>query len=95
MEKDQKLPNKNIHSNNSSGKPLPNNSNYSRHQSPYNSNYRGRSPTKEIHEISHKTDLVDQTVELINIEITTQDQILTKTNYSFDTSSHSSSRNRN
>ena len=44
MKKDQNLPNKNIHSNNSSGKPLPNNSNYSRNQSPYNSNYRGRSP---------------------------------------------------
>ena len=27
-----------------SGKPLPNSSNYSRNQSPYNSNYRGRSP---------------------------------------------------
>ena len=44
MKKDQNLPNKNIHSNNSSGKPLPNNSNYSRNHSPYNSNYRGRSP---------------------------------------------------
>ena len=44
MKKDQNLPNKNIHSNNSSGKPLPINSNYSRNQSPYNSNYSGRSP---------------------------------------------------
>ena len=44
LSKDQNLPNKNIHSNNSSGKPLPSNSNYSRNQSPYNSNYRGRSP---------------------------------------------------
>ena len=44
MKKDQNLPNKNIHSNNSSGKPLPGNSNYSRNQSPYNSSYRGRSP---------------------------------------------------
>ena len=44
MRKDQNLPNKNIHSNNSSGKALPNGSNYSRKQSPYNSNYRGRSP---------------------------------------------------
>ena len=44
MKKDQNLPNKSIHSNNSSGKPLPNNSNYSKNQSPYNSNYRGRSP---------------------------------------------------
>ena len=44
MKKDQNLPNKIIHKNNSSGKPLPNNSNYSRNQSPYNSSYRGRSP---------------------------------------------------
>ena len=44
MKKDQNLPNKNIHSNNSSGKPLPGNSNYSRNQSPYNSSYRGKSP---------------------------------------------------
>ena len=45
MKKDQNLPNiVNIHSINSSGKPLPNNSNYSRPQSPYNVNYRGRSP---------------------------------------------------
>ena len=44
MKKDQNLPNKNIYSNNNSGKPLPGNSNYSRNQSPYNSSYRGRSP---------------------------------------------------
>ena len=34
MKKDQNLPIKHIHSNNSSGKPLPNSSNYSRNQSP-------------------------------------------------------------
>ena len=44
MKKDQNLPNKNVSSNNSSGKPLPSNQNYSRNQSPYNSSYRGRSP---------------------------------------------------
>ena len=44
MKKDRNSPNKNIHSNNSSGKPLPNNPNYSRQQSPFNTNYRGRSP---------------------------------------------------
>ena len=44
MKKDQNLPNKNIHSNNSSGKPPSNNSNYSRNQSPYYYSYRGRSP---------------------------------------------------
>ena len=46
MKKDQNLPNKNIYSNNSSGKPLPSNSNYTRKQSPYNSSYRGRSPER-------------------------------------------------
>ena len=44
MKKDQNLPNKNIHSKNSSGKTLLSNLNYSRNQSPYNSSYRGRSP---------------------------------------------------
>ena len=44
MKKDQNLPNKNIHRINSSGKPLPSNSNYFRNQSPYNSSYRGKSP---------------------------------------------------
>ena len=47
MKKDQNLPSKNIVSNISSGKPLPNNSNYSRNKSPYNSNYRGRSPEQK------------------------------------------------
>ena len=46
MKKDQNLPNKNVYSNNSSGKPLPNNTNYTRTQSPYNSSYRGRSPER-------------------------------------------------
>ena len=47
MKKDQNLPNKNVYSNNSSGKPLPNNTNYTRNQSPYNSSYRGRSPERK------------------------------------------------
>ena len=47
MKKDQKLPNKNIHSKNSFGKPLPSNSNYSRNQSPYNPCYRGKSPEQK------------------------------------------------
>ena len=34
MKKDQNLPNKTVYSNNSSGKPLPNNTNYTRNQSP-------------------------------------------------------------
>ena len=46
MKKDQNLPKKYVYSNNSSGKPLPNNTNYTRNQSPHNSSYRGRSPER-------------------------------------------------
>ena len=74
MKKYQNLPNKNIHSNFSPGKPLPNSSNYSRNQSSYNSNNRGRSPDQKI---SHKTDIVDQIVEIPNIEIIIHDQTQT------------------
>ena len=66
MRKDQNLPNRNIHSNNSSGKPFPNNSNYSRKQSPYNTNYiESDHHTKEIHRVSHKTGIVDHIVDQI------------------------------
>ena len=44
----ENIPNKNILSNNNSGKPLPNNSNYSRQQPPSRSNYRGRSRNQRI-----------------------------------------------
>ena len=46
MNKDQNLPNKNNHDKNSSRKPPSISSNYSRNQSTYNSNYRGRSPNQ-------------------------------------------------
>ena len=39
MKKDQSLPNKNLYCNNRSGKPLPNDTNYTRNQSPYNSSH--------------------------------------------------------
>ena len=45
MKKDQNLPNKNIHSNNSSGKPLPDNYNTSRQQLPKD-NHSGSSPNQ-------------------------------------------------
>ena len=55
MKRDQNLPNKNIHSNNSSGKTLPISSNYSKNQSPYISKNRGRSPDqKKLTKISTK-----------------------------------------
>ena len=78
MKKDQNLPNKNIHSKNSSGKPLPINSNYSRNQSPYNSSYRGRSPEQRNSRNSHKIDTVDQIVKIISTEINIHDQIQTE-----------------
>ena len=37
--------------------------------------------TKEAHETSHKTDVVDQTVEIISIEINIQDQIQPDLNF--------------
>ena len=46
MKKDQNLPNKNIHSNNSSGKPLPDNYNDFSQQSSYRNNYLGSSPDR-------------------------------------------------
>ena len=62
MKKDQNLLNKNFHSNSSSGKTFPNNSNYSRNQSSYNSIYID-SQNKEIHKIFHKLYIADQIVE--------------------------------
>ena len=48
MTKDQNLPNKNIHGNKNSGKPLSDKYNTSRQQSLYRNNYRGRSPDRRI-----------------------------------------------
>ena len=53
-----------IYSNNSSRKPHQSNSNYPRNQSLYNSSYRGRSPEKKIHEISHKIDIADRIAKI-------------------------------
>ena len=91
MKKDHNLLNKNIHCNNSSGKPLPNNSIYSRNQSPYNSNYRGRSPHQRI-----SSNFSQNKYSRSNSRNT---QYYSRSNsnrpiYSFDTISHSHSRNR-
>ena len=69
---------KTFFSNNGSGKPPPDYYNTSRQQSPYRNNYRGKSPDRRIHEMSHKIDIVDQTVKTINIEIIIQDQTQTE-----------------
>ena len=71
MKKDQHLPIENIHSSNRSEKPLPNTitsctlTTEEDHQ------------TKQIHGISHKTDIVDQIVEIISIERTIHVQVQT------------------
>ena len=49
--KKSKFTQQKIHSNNRSVKPFPINSSYSRQQSPYRSNYRGRSPNQRISRI--------------------------------------------
>ena len=80
MKKDQNLPNKNIHSNNSSGKPLPNNSNYSRNQSPYDSSYRGRSPEQRNSRNFSQNRYNRSNSHNISIETTIHDQIQTEGN---------------
>ena len=76
MKKNKNLPNKNVHSKTSSGKPLPNNFNYSRNNNhPIIRTIEDNHHTKEIHEISNKTELLDHIVEKVSIKITIQDQI--------------------
>ena len=78
MEKDQNLPNKNNHSINSSGKPLPKNLTLA------NNNHliiRIIEDDHQIKENSHKMDIVDQTVKTVSIEKTIQDQNQTDLNF--------------
>ena len=77
MKRDQNLPNKNIHSNNISEK------RFQITQITLDNNHfiiriiEDDHQNKEIHEDSHKTDIIGQTVKIISIEITIQDQIQT------------------
>ena len=93
MKKVQNLPNKNIHSNNSSGKPLPNNSNYTINQSPSNSNYRGRSPEQR-----NLQNFSQNRYSRSNSQNNQYRKNYSRSNSNgrefFDTSSHSNSRNR-
>ena len=92
MKKDQNLPKK-IHSNNSSGKPLPNNSNYSAKQSPYNSSYRGRSPEQRS-----SRNFSQNRYSRSNSQNNQYKNKYSRSNSNrtefFDTSSHSNSENR-
>ena len=80
MKKDQNLPNKNVYSNNSSGKPLPNNTTYTRNQSPYITQVIEEDhQNEEIHRILQKIIIIDQIVE-----ITLRDQIQMQHNLFLD-----------
>ena len=87
MKKDQNLPNKNTHSNNSFGKLLPNNSNYSRSQSPYNSNFNSNSRNFSQNRYSRSN---SQNNQYRNNHSRSNSN---RTEF-FDTSSHSNSKNR-
>ena len=79
LKKVQLLPNKDIHSKNSSGKLLPKFCIFSQHN--HLTDLLNEDDLQiEIHETPHKIDTIDQTVEVINIETTTQDQILNQLN---------------
>ena len=81
MKKDQNLTNKNIHSKNNSGKPLQITQTILDNNQLITRIIEEDHQIKEIHEVSHKTDIVDQTVEIVNIEITIQDQTQTNLNF--------------
>ena len=81
MKKDQNLPNKNIHSNNNSGKPLPINSKYSKTNHLIIPTTEYDHQTKEKHVVFCKTDIVDQIVEIISVETTIHDQFQTDQNF--------------
>ena len=75
MKKDQNLPNKIIHSDNSIGKPLPNDSNFSRNQLPFNSSYRGRSPEQRYSQNVSQKRYSRSNSQIISIETTIYDKI--------------------
>ena len=78
MKKDQNLPNKNIHSNNSSGNYFQTARMIQEINHFITLTTEVDHQAKEIHVISHKTDIVDQIVEILNMEITIHDQIQTE-----------------
>ena len=75
--KHQNLPNKNIQSNNSQENLFQLTQNTLENIHLKIRNIEDDRQIKATNEISHKTDTVDQTVEIVNIEITIQDQIQT------------------
>ena len=81
---------KSFHSINSFGKPLRNSSNYSRNQSPYNSNYRGNSPIQRISQNRYNRSSSRITQYRNNYSRSNSN----RPDDSFDTSSQSHSRKR-
>ena len=79
MKKDQNLPNKNVYSNKSSGKPHPNNTNYTGINHRITQVIEEDHQNEEIHRILHKIIIIDQIVK-----ITTRDQIQTQQNLFLD-----------
>ena len=98
MKKDQNLPIINIHSfhleNYSSGKQLPNCSNFSKNQSTYNSNYIGRSPGQRNSRKSSQNRYSRSHSRNTQYRNNYSRSNSNRPNYSFDTSSPSHSRNR-
>ena len=74
MKEDQSLANKNVQCINSSGKPLPDSYNNYRPKAPYQNDFAEVSRTEEFHKIIHKTDVEDQRIRIIGLEISIQDQ---------------------
>ena len=94
MKKDQNSPNKNIHSNNGSGKSLPNISKYSRNLSLYNSNYRGRSPNQRNSHNFSQNRYSQSNSRNIQYQNNYSRSKSNRLEYLFETNSHSHSRNR-
>ena len=93
MKRDHNLPNKNIHSNNSSGKPLPNNSNYSRQQPLYDSNYPGRSPNQRNSQNFSQNRYSRSNSRNSQYRINYSRSNSNRPEFLFNASSHSNSRN--
>ena len=76
------------------GKPLPNSSNYSRSQSPYNSNYRDGSPDQRISRNFSQNRYSRSNSRNNHYRNNYSRSNSNRPEYSFDTNSHSQSRNR-
>ena len=95
MKKDQSLANKNVQSNNSSGKPIPDSYSNYRPKSPYQNAFAEVYQTEEFHKIIHKTVVADQRVRIIGIEKNYSRSNSNRSNYSNNNRNSSDSNSRN